>query len=146
MILLRAIAVWLLIIAAETIHGVLRTILLAPLMGDFRARQLSVFTGCILIFTVAYFLTAWIGAKTKKQLLAVGVLWVLLTVLFEIALGRMLLDLPWNRIVKDYDLSRGGFAWVWLLFMAITQFWLRDFDESLHSCNYSGDLSSRFST
>jgi hypothetical protein len=32
-----------------------------------------------------------------------------LTVLFEIGLGRLLLDLPWDRITEDYDLTRGGF-------------------------------------
>jgi hypothetical protein len=120
MIFLRAIAVWLLIIAAETVHGIFRTIFLVPMMGDFRARQFSVFTGCILIFTVAYFLTSWIGARTKKQLLAVGVLWVVLTLLFEVVLGRFLLELPWNRMVEDYDLSRGGLLGFGLLFMAIT--------------------------
>jgi hypothetical protein len=118
--ILRAIAVWILIISVETVHGVLRTILLTPWMGDIRARQLSVFTGCILIFMVSYFLTAWIGAKTKKHLLAVGALWVAFTVLFEIALGRMLLALPWNRITEDYDLSRGGFLGFGLVFMAVT--------------------------
>jgi hypothetical protein len=120
MISFRAIAIWMLIIAAETVHGIFRTIFLVPMLGDFRARQFSVFTGCLLIFTVAYFLTSWIGARTKKQLLAVGILWVVLTVLFEMALGRFVLDLSWSRITEDYDLSRGGLLGFGLLFMAIT--------------------------
>ena len=116
----RAVAVWILIIAVETVHGIFRTVFLVPMLGDFPARQFSVFTGCILIFTIAYFLTSWIGARTKNQLLAVGILWVVLTVLFEVVLGRFVLELSWNRITEDYDLSRGGLLGFCLLFMAIT--------------------------
>ena len=39
MVLLRAFAVWLLIIAAETLHGILRAALLVPLVGDLPARH-----------------------------------------------------------------------------------------------------------
>lgn len=119
-ILLRAIAIWMLIIAVETVHGILRTFFLVPVIGDFPARQLSVFTGCILIFIVAYFSISWIGAKAKHQLLAVGVLWVVLTILFEVALGKVLLALPWERIFEDYDLTRGGLLGFGLLFMLLS--------------------------
>jgi hypothetical protein len=48
----RALAVWLLIISAEVVHGTLRTLFLAPLIGDFHARQVSVFTGSAIILTI----------------------------------------------------------------------------------------------
>ena len=37
-LLLRALLVWLVVIAAETAHGVLRGLLLVPLVGDRPAR------------------------------------------------------------------------------------------------------------
>jgi len=40
---LKAFVVWLALMAAEFVHGVLRIALLVPIVGDFRARQLSVF-------------------------------------------------------------------------------------------------------
>ncbi len=49
MFLLRALAVWLVIMCVEFIHGVLRTLYLAPLVGDFQARQISVLLGSLLI-------------------------------------------------------------------------------------------------
>jgi len=118
MFLLRAFAVWLVIIAVETVHGILRTLLLVPMMGDFPARQTSVFTGSLLIFGVTLLLVNWIAAKTIPQLLMVGVLWVMLTVLFEITLGRLVLDLSWDRITEDYDVTRGGLLGFGLMFMA----------------------------
>ena len=39
---------------------------------------------------------------------------------FEIGLGRLVLDLPWDRISADYDPSRGGFLGLGLLFMAVS--------------------------
>jgi hypothetical protein len=54
MFLLRSVAIWFVIIAGETIHGILTTLLLVPLLGDFRARQVSVATGSLLIFVITY--------------------------------------------------------------------------------------------
>ena len=88
MFLLRALIVWLVIIAVETVHGIWRTLLLVPMMGDFPARQISVFTGSLLIFEVTFFFIKWIAIKKRPQLVGVGLLWVVLTVLFEISLGR----------------------------------------------------------
>jgi hypothetical protein len=42
MTLLRAIAVWPIIIAVEVVHGVLRGLLLVPLVGDLPARRVSI--------------------------------------------------------------------------------------------------------
>ena len=120
MFLLRAFLVWLVIIAVETVHGILRTLLLVPIMGDFPARQVSVFTGSLLIFGVTLFLIKWIAARTRLQLLIVGAIWVLLTALFEIALGRFALNLSWDRITEDYNITRGGFLGFGMLFMAVS--------------------------
>jgi hypothetical protein len=46
---LRVLAVWVLLRSAEVVHGVARTLLLAPAGGDVRARQLAVFSGSLLI-------------------------------------------------------------------------------------------------
>jgi hypothetical protein len=85
MVLVRAFLVWLVIIAAETVHG----ILLVPIVGDLPARQIDILIGSLMIFAVAYLFIRWIAARTTLQLLGVGLLWVVLTVLFELGLGRL---------------------------------------------------------
>ena len=40
-VVLRAVLVWVVIIAVETVHGILRTLLLVPLVGDFPARSVG---------------------------------------------------------------------------------------------------------
>jgi hypothetical protein len=48
--LLRGFAVWLNFIGVETVHGILRTLLLVPWVGGFTARQVAVFPRSALIF------------------------------------------------------------------------------------------------
>lgn len=120
MTLLRAFAVWFVIVAAETVHGVLRGLLLVPLVGDLPARQIGVPIGSLLLFTVACVCIRWVAATTRLQLLGIGLVWVVLTVLFEIGLGRLVLGLSWDRITEDYDSARGGFLGFGLLFMAVS--------------------------
>ncbi len=111
----RSLAVWLVIIASETLHGIARTLWVQPLLGDMRARQIAVFTGSVLILTIAVLFIGWIGATTRRELLAIGLAWLGLTLAFEISLGR-LLGASWERILSDYDPRRGGLL---LLGMAV---------------------------
>lgn len=68
----RAFAVWLVLMGVETIHGILRTIFLAPYLGDFRARQVSVFSGSLLIMCTTCLLIRWIPTVKTELLLTVG--------------------------------------------------------------------------
>jgi hypothetical protein len=68
----RAAAVWLVLIAVEIIHDTLRTIFLAPHVGDFHAHQVSVLTGSFLIVLVAYLFVEWIDAENTRSLILVA--------------------------------------------------------------------------
>ncbi len=114
--MLRGLEVWLVIICAEILHGTARVVFLQPLTGDFRARQIGVFTGILIIMGISYFFAGWLRAANPRQLLGVGLLWLVLTAAFEILLGR-LMDLSWERIFSDYDLANGGLMPVGLLFL-----------------------------
>src|SRR4051812_47494121 len=89
MFLIRAFAVWLVLMAAEVVHGALRALFLAPAVGDFRARQTGVFTGSLLVLGLTYLSLRGIGAGSGARLLAVGLLWLVLTVGFEFGLGQL---------------------------------------------------------
>jgi hypothetical protein len=51
----RAIAVWLGLVGAEIVHGILRSIVLLPRVGDKRARQIGVFTGSLVNLGITHF-------------------------------------------------------------------------------------------
>ena len=112
-----AFAVWLIIIGGETVHGTLRTLFLVPLTGDFHARQIGVFIGSLLILGIAWLFIGWVQATSTKALIAVGLFWTALTVLFEVLLGRLVLGVSWEKIASDYDITNGGLMLFGLTFM-----------------------------
>ena len=116
----RSIAVWVLIIVVESVHGTFRQLFLAPVLGDFQARRVAVFTGMALIFLVALVTVRWLAARGTREHLIVGALWMALTVCFEVVLGRAVLGYDWCRIFEDYDLSRGGLMGLGLVAMFFT--------------------------
>lgn len=120
MFLLRALAVWLVIMCVEFIHGVLRALYLAPLVGDFQARQISVLLGSLLILTIAYLFVRWIRADTTASLLMVGLVWLALTVAFELSFGRFIVGLAWERIASDYDVPHGGLLLFGLIVLTLS--------------------------
>ncbi|MCC6172348.1 MAG: hypothetical protein IT481_10000 [Gammaproteobacteria bacterium] len=119
----RVLLAWCAIIVAESVHGTLRELLLAPRIGSLLARQLAVFTGIAIIFVIALSLARWMGWRTRRECLLAGLAWVMLTVAFEIALGRLVFGHGWSRILEDYDPSRGGLMSLGLAAMALTP-WL----------------------
>jgi hypothetical protein len=104
----RALAVWFLLMSAEFVHGLWRMKVLALWLGDFPARQVCVLTGSLLILFITYVCIRWIPAKTTRTLLAVGLVWLALTLAFELGLGRFGLHRPWAEIGSDFDLLHGG--------------------------------------
>ena len=117
MYIVRALTVWLLIVFAESVHGTVRQLFLAPLVGDFAARRIAFFIGTLLIFLITYFFIHWINAPNVKSLFAVGLMWMILMTLFEFGLGLFVMNYSWARMLEDYDVSRGGLMGLGLLFM-----------------------------
>jgi hypothetical protein len=118
----RAVAVWLLLMLAETVHGILRGLLLAPRVGDFRARQIGAGVGALLALGIACLLIQWIGARGNTKLIRIGLLWLVMTLCFEIALGRWT-GASWERIASDYRVDQGGLLAFGMLVLAFSP-WL----------------------
>ncbi|MFN0109225.1 MAG: hypothetical protein ACKVZH_10270 [Blastocatellia bacterium] len=120
MVYLRGLAIWLIIILAESLHGIARTLLLEPYVGDFRARQIAVFTGAAIILGIAVLFVQWLRAKRASELIQVGLLWLCLTVAFEVLLGRGILKYSWERMASDYNLFEGGLLPIGLLVLTLS--------------------------
>ena len=112
----RSLTIWLVLIVAELAHGILRAIVIVPIVGEIRSNQIGVFTGSAIILAIAYFTIRWIGAQRPKQLLLVGFIWLVLTVAFEVLFGRFVVGLSWERLASDYNVLNGGLMPLGLLF------------------------------
>ncbi len=118
-LLLRAALVWLLIAIAEVLQGMARIKFLNRRVGDHRARQVGVGTGCALIFAIAWFSHPWIGTTSSSHQLAVGLLWLALMLTFDVGFGRLVFRVSWTRIAADFDPRRGGLLGFGMLFLDV---------------------------
>jgi hypothetical protein len=142
MIFIRSLLVWLMFILAESINGTVRNLWLIPALGDRLAHQISFVTGSMLIITIATVFIRWLNAQRISQLLGIGLLWLSLTLGFEIALGRFILGYSWERIAADYNLAQGGLMPIGLVLVLLSPLiatqlrewrWATDDRSSRHS-------------
>lgn len=105
----RGLLIWLVIIVAELVHGIVRAVALVPFVGEFRSNQIGVFSGSIIILAIAWLSICWMGASRHSDLIMVGSLWLVLTVAFEVLFGRLVMDVSWQRLLADYNMLAGGF-------------------------------------
>ncbi len=119
-IAVKALAVWLILIAAEIAHGIARGILLVPHVGEFRSSQIGVFTGSIIILVIAVVFVRWIGATRPVHLFLVGFLWLALTLTFEILFGRFVVGASWEQIAADYNVLKGGLLPIGMLILLLS--------------------------
>lgn len=114
---LRAVGLWVLLMAAETLHGLWRVKVLAVWMGDEFARDVGVFTGSLIILLITFACIGWIPARSARTLLVVGFTWVVLTIGYELALGRFAFGYSWSEIGSEFDLFDGRLLPLGLLFL-----------------------------
>jgi len=83
------------------------------------ASQIGVLIGSALILTIAILTIGWIHPTSERALMIIGVLWLVLTLVFEFgvahALGR-----SWAALLTDYDLTRGGLLSIGMVVLALS--------------------------
>jgi hypothetical protein len=116
--LIRAGATWLVILVLASLNGAVRDLIVAPRIGDTVARAISTIVLCGLVLVVTWVSVRWVGPRQPGQALRVGLFWVVLTLTFELAAGR-LSSKPWSVVLADYDVLRGR---IWVLVPIVTLF------------------------
>ena len=109
---LRALALWLVIIGVEIVHGAARLRWLVPAVGWERSNQIGVPVGAALVLVVATLGARWLGLRSTRSLLAVGALWVAMLLAFEFSFGPLVLGQSVESIVASFLPWRGG----WMAF------------------------------
>jgi hypothetical protein len=102
-------ALCILLASAETLHGILRTILVAPRIGKARAIKLSVVTGSLLAFGICWFVVPGLGLPSAGAHLALGVGLALFMAAFDLAIGRFLMRKSWAKLWPDFDPRTGNY-------------------------------------
>ena len=100
------------------LNGIFRESVLAKTLSELRAHQISCLTGVLLFFGYTWLLSIKWPLQSTGQAVSVGLVWLILTVLFEFSFGHYLAHHSWERLLQDYSILAGR-LWVFVL-VAVT--------------------------
>jgi len=115
---------WLVLLVAMMGNGFSRGLVLEPRLGEQVARQVASLLGVCIILALTGPFVRRLGSPGSGRLLEVGLLWLVLTVAFELLLGHYVSGATWKTQLADYNLLRGrlwplvllatfGAPWLW---------------------------------
>jgi hypothetical protein len=125
---IRIISLCVVLAGVETLHGIARTVVLAPRVGKARALKLSIVSGSALAFGVCWLLVPGIGLAGLVQPFALGLWLALFMAAFDLAMGRLLLRRTWSRALQDFNPASGNDLLFGLLLLVLSPplvAWLR---------------------
>jgi hypothetical protein len=113
----RSLLVWFGLLAVAFANGAVRELVFIPLLGDEPAHAVSVATLSLSIVIVTWSTIAWIRPHSLADAWRIGLLWLALTLAFELLAGHYLFLTPWSRLLADYNLLRGR---IWIVVLITT--------------------------
>ncbi len=92
---------------------VLMNLIYEPLWGELIAHQIGMTTRIIINFVFAYLLLLHADEYTTKDLILVGILWLILTLIFEWG-GSLAIGRPIGEILVGWNIF-AGYMWPYVL-------------------------------
>jgi hypothetical protein len=117
----KAIAIWLAILALAVANGVLREAVFIPWLGKSPGLVLSGILLSAVILAVTSVTLPWLGAHRLSQLIGVGLGWFVLTLAFEFSFGRFQ-GKSWPSMLEAYSFQDGNLWPVVLLVTALAPY------------------------
>jgi hypothetical protein len=119
MLVLRAVAAWLLILVLAMLNGALREAVLLPNLSRPVAFALSGLLLSSAILIVALALARWLKLSTPSRCASIGLLWLCLTLAFEFGFGAAVQGRSWAEMLEAYTFKDGN---IWPLVLVVTFF------------------------
>ena len=123
MTVVKALLSWFLLLVLMFGNGVARVSVLQPRLGEDAARQVASLAGLAIVLAFSFLFVRWQARASRRPLLLVGVVWLALTLAFELGFGRYVLGMGWRALLADYDLLHGR-LWPLVLLATLLGPWL----------------------
>jgi hypothetical protein len=118
----RYVLAWFPLLLIAILNGALRETWYGKSLGELRAHQLSTFTGAVLFALYIWALSRLWPLVSARQALAVGVIWLVMTVCFEFLFGHYVAGHSWRWLLQDYNLGAGRVWALLLLWMTVAPY------------------------
>jgi hypothetical protein len=110
--ILKYIIAWLAMPIIGIVNGAVREFTYKKALGELRAHQVSVASGIILFGLYVWILSLRWKIGSAAQAVAIGLIWLVLTIAFEFVFGHYVMHNPWSRLLHDYNILEGR---IWVL-------------------------------
>jgi hypothetical protein len=107
-IYLQALGIWIVMLIFAIINATLRNEVYGPKVTELLAHQISTIiyiAGIILVMVLFFSRTT--APYAPKDLIVIGILWMVLTVIFEFGFGHYVIGHTWLRLLHDYNIFEG---------------------------------------
>lgn len=105
---------WLPLVVIGILNGILRQVGYSKYVGELTAHQISTLTGIVLMGLYIWCLTGIWKIRSPAQAMAIGLIWLGMTIVFEFVFGHYVMEHPWKKLFRDYNLLDGR-IWVFVL-------------------------------
>jgi len=130
--MLKFILAWVPMLFIAIANGVLRQAWYAKYLSELQAHQLSTLIASLLFGIYIWMILRYWKPASARQAVAIGMVWLGLTVAFEFLFGHFVAGHSWPRLLQDYNLLAGRLWSLLLLWVAVTPY-----------CFYRINLKSR---
>lgn len=115
----KILLMWLLFVPVPIINGILREQWYKKILGELGTNITGtlVLSSAFLIYTYLFFRND-INDFSNQQLLLMGLIWLILTLIFEFGMG-LIAGRSWSYMLADYNLMKGR---LWPLFLVVLFF------------------------
>ena len=114
MLYLKSLGIWIVLAVSAIVVATFRVVVLLPQIGEQTAHQLGTGLYLIVQFAIIFFFIKKMKIKETIILLRIGILWVVITIIFEFIFGHFVMGHPWQKLLADYNLFNGR-LWVLVL-------------------------------
>ena len=114
---------WIPMVLIAIANGAMREALFTKRLGDHRAHQLSCATGILLFAVYVWALVRLWPPRSSGRALAIGFMWLALTVAFEFIFGHFARGISWSELLGDYNILAGR-LWVLVLLWVTVAPWI----------------------
>lgn len=107
---------WFPMLLIAVINGAARDLWYKNEIGELPGHQVSTISLIILFGFYIWFVINKFPPQSEKQSIFIGLLWLILTLVFEFGFGRIRGN-SWSKLLKDYNILEGH---IWILILIWT--------------------------